>query len=56
MRGSQDLILQVGSTRSLQFLPNRYNLFYKVGPKLYIFPVKNVFIRVFDILVISHPF
>ena len=34
MKGSQDLILRVGWTGSLQFLPNWYSLFHKVGLKI----------------------
>ena len=41
MRGSQDLVLQVGSARTLQFLPNRYNLLRKVGPKTICFSWKK---------------
>ena len=58
MRGSQDL-LQVGLVGSLRFLPNWYNLLRKVGPKTVCFSFKKKksedFIRVFGILVISHP-
>ena len=41
MRDSQDLILQVGSVRSLQFLPNRYNLLCEVGQKTAYFSLKK---------------
>ena len=59
MRGSQDIVLQVGSAKKLQFVLNRYHLLCKVCPKNYLFFLKKkneVFIMVFGIFLVSHPF
>ena len=58
MKIGQELVIQDGLAKSIHFFANLYNLLHEFGPKAVCFSLKKVmiFIRVFGILVISHPF